>query len=74
MRFAAADLIVPDKTIPIILDDCFVQYDEDRLMNIMTLLAKASDKRQILLFTCRRAETQALDRLGIPYNYIDLGR
>ena len=74
VRFAAADLIVPDKTIPIILDDCFVQYDEDRLMNIMTLLAKVSDKRQILLFTCRRAETQTLDRLGIPYNYIDLGR
>ncbi|NLW70076.1 MAG: AAA family ATPase [Eubacteriaceae bacterium] len=74
VRFAVAQLIIPDKALPIFLDDCFVQYDEGRLFNILALLGKVAQSRQILLFTCRRTEQQLLDSLGVTYNLVNLGR
>ncbi len=61
------------KKLPLILDDCFIQYDEGRLTNILSFLGDMSKEKQIILFTCHQREKQILDRLGIKYNLISLG-
>ncbi len=63
---------VVDKNLPLVLDDCFIQYDDKRLLNILDFLIKKEEKRQIIIFTCQRREKSLLDKLGINYNYIKL--
>ena len=58
--------------IPLMLDEAFVYYDDARLENILKLLSKISDEKQIILFTCSSREKNLLDKLGIKYNLINL--
>lgn len=71
LRLVAADLLLKDKEMPLILDDAFVYYDDDRLEETIRELASRTS-RQILIFTCHNRERQALDKHQIPYNYIEL--
>lgn len=71
LRLVAADLLLKDKEMPLILDDAFVYYDDDRLEETLRELA-ARTSRQILIFTCHNRERQVLDKHQIPYNYIEL--
>ncbi|WP_167955657.1 ATP-binding protein [Anaerosporobacter faecicola] len=71
IRMVAADLLLKDKQMPIILDDAFVYYDEGRLEETLQRLAKES-QRQILLFTCHNREHEILERCQIPYTYIEV--
>lgn len=70
-RFAIADIILNENT-PLILDDCFIQYDDARLNNIIKILDKISFNRQIILFTCHTREGNILNKLGIEHNTITL--
>ncbi len=72
VRFAIMDLILPDKTIPVFLDDCFLQYDEQRLENILQFIKTVSKRRQIIMFSCRNAEKAAMDKNNIPYHFLEL--
>ncbi|WP_427339631.1 AAA family ATPase [Caloranaerobacter sp. DY30410] len=72
IRFGIIDIIKGDKRLPLILDECFIQYDNDRLKNILKFLAKESLNRQIILFTCHTREKDILDELKVDYNYIDI--
>ena len=72
VRFAIADLLIEDKEVPIFLDDCFVQYDDERLKNILGYLGEVSRDRQVILFTCRPNEIRCLDEIGVEYKEIDL--
>ena len=67
VRFAIAELLIEDKTVPIFLDDCFVQYDDERLTNILRYLGDVASRRQVMLFTCRPNEMKCLEELGIEY-------
>ena len=58
--------------LPLILDDCFIQYDDTRLINILKYLSDISNRKQILLFTCQNREREILDELGLKYNLIQL--
>lgn len=58
--------------LPLILDDCFIQYDDNRLKNVLELLSDLSSERQIILFTCHKREKEILDQLGDTYNFIEL--
>lgn len=70
-RFGIANILKEEKT-PLILDDCFVQYDINRLENILRFLSYESKKRQIILFTCHRREKEILEKYGTDFNYINL--
>ncbi len=70
-RFEIMDTMEEEK-IPLILDDSFVQYDYNRLKNILKFLSKDVSGRQIILFTCHIREREILDELGVKYNYINL--
>lgn len=61
-----------DNKLPLILDDCFIQYDDIRLGNILRFLEVISKERQVILFTCQRREIELLDEMGTAYNLITL--
>lgn len=71
-RMGIADLLSGGKNLPMILDDSFVQYDIERLNNIMGYLIDLSKDRQIIIFTCHNREKEIADRLGGRYNYMEL--
>lgn len=52
MRFAIADVYADKTSIPVLMDDIFVNFDPVRLRNAAAVLGKASERHQILLFTC----------------------
>ncbi|MBA1335034.1 MAG: hypothetical protein HPY66_0656 [Firmicutes bacterium] len=71
-RMGIADLLSGDNRLPMILDDSFVQYDMERLENIMGYLMDVSGERQIIIFTCHNREKEVADKLGRGYNYVEL--
>ena len=71
LRFGIMDEIT-EKNLPLFLDDCFIQYDENRLKNVLEFLNNNIGERQVLLFTCHQREKNLLDDLGIDFNLINL--
>ena len=71
LRFGIVDSI-NNEALPLILDDCFIQYDDNRLKNIMNFLYKKSKERQIILFTCHMRENKILDGMKVKYNLVNL--
>ncbi|NLJ89357.1 MAG: hypothetical protein GX323_00540 [Clostridiales bacterium] len=71
LRLAIADLIYGKGKVPILLDDTFAYYDDQRLRSTLDFLSKEKD-RQIIIFTCHNREKEILDELGVSYNYISL--
>lgn len=65
LRFAAADVFDPQKKNPMILDDSFAAFDEQRLES--ALLALAACGRQVIIFSSTGREEQALRRMGVTY-------
>jgi uncharacterized protein YhaN len=52
MRFALADETAPSAALPFVMDDVFVNFDEERLRLCLELLPSLAERRQLLLFTC----------------------
>lgn len=71
LRFGIINSMI-SKDLPLILDDCFVQYDENRLRNTLDFLKENCDERQIIFFTCHKREIELLNSLGVDYNLINL--
>lgn len=63
---------ISEENLPLILDDCFIQYDDNRLKSVLELLIDIAQERQIILFTCHNRERELLDMLNTPYNLIGL--
>ena len=61
-----------NETIPIILDETFAYYDNERLKNILEYLAKQFKNYQIIILTCSNREKDALEELKFEYNYVEL--
>ena len=55
---------------PVILDDTFVYYDDERLKHTLAWLAE--NKKQVLIFTCQKREIQLLEELGLDYHKVCL--
>jgi uncharacterized protein YhaN len=54
------------ETIPMLLDDPFPNYDDDRLLRSMKLLAAIGQTNQVLLFTCRDDVVRAAETVQAP--------
>lgn len=72
VRVALIDIISKDKSSPIILDDCFTQYDDGRLLNALKILKDIGTNRQVLLFSCHRREGDMLRDMEAEFNYVAL--
>lgn len=56
--------------LPIVLDESFAYYDDERLENTLKTLLKL--KRQIIIMTCSNREKEILEKLNEKYNYIEV--
>ena len=54
LRIAAGELLSGGKNLPLLLDEPFAMYDDERLKDALTFLAGSG--RQTLLFTCQSRE------------------
>ncbi len=69
LRMAVADLLLGKDEVPLLLDDSFALYDDQRVKAALGEIAK---RKQTLLFTCHKREQQLLEELGLPYHLVEL--
>lgn len=55
IRLAAARILSPRETMPVILDDVFAYYDNERLAETLNILKRL--KNQVIIFTCHTRES-----------------
>lgn len=55
------------ENMPIILDETFAFFDEDRLKNVLHFLDKYYKDKQIIILTCTKREKNALESTSISY-------
>lgn len=70
LRLAVTSEISSER-IPLILDEAFVYYDEQRLENILKYISDEVEN-QVLILTCTKREINALEKLDISYNLINI--
>ena len=61
-----------EENVPILLDEAFAFYDDERLKNILVYLNNKFNNRQIIIFTCTNREKNILEDSNIKFNYIEL--
>lgn len=72
LRLAAARFIQNGAgEMPLIFDDSFVLYDDDRLRTALLWLSRAFTG-QIIIFTCHRRESQILKEENIPHCLVEI--
>ena len=71
LRLAILDSTSEEK-IPIILDEAFSHFDDNRLKNILKYINEKFNDRQLIIFTCNQREINILNNLDINYNLIEL--
>lgn len=72
LRLAAAKFIQGgEDRMPLVFDDSFVLYDDDRLRTALIWLSKAC-RGQIIVFTCHKREGRILKEAGVDYNLIEI--
>ena len=63
---------ISKENMPIILDEAFAYYDNNRLENILNYLTNEYSNKQVIIFTCTKREIEILEKLQIKYNLIEL--
>ena len=63
---------ITKENMPIILDEAFAYYDDERLENILTYLENEYKEKQILIFTCTNREKETLEKNNFRFNLIEL--
>ena len=61
-----------EEKMPIILDEAFAYYDEDRLENILKYINDKFMNHQIIIFTCTDREKDILEKEKIEFNCINI--
>ena len=63
---------ITKENMPIILDEAFAYYDDNRLENMLNYMANEYSNKQVIIFTCTSREKEILEKLQIKYNLIQL--
>ncbi|MDQ7849099.1 MAG: AAA family ATPase [Armatimonadota bacterium] len=63
VRLALVEVLAEGSHPPLLLDDPFGTFDQDRLRAAMALLRRISESHQVLLFTCRQEYEPFADRV-----------
>ena len=62
LRLAVAEEVIPQA--PLILDDAFARFDDDRLKETLKLLKRSGESNQVILFTCQSREQKIMEELS----------
>ncbi len=73
LRLGAENQITKEE-LPIMLDETFAYYDDERLENILNFLHTEYKNRQIIIFTCTNREKEICEKKNIPYHTIEIER
>lgn len=60
------------ESLPIILDETFAYFDNNRLENVIKYLNDELNNHQAIIFTCSNREKDILEKLNIKYNLVEL--
>lgn len=72
LRLAISDIVCAGKEkLPLLFDDCFAMYDNDRLASTLKFLSR-NVHSQVIIFTCHTRERALLSHNGIKFNSIDI--
>lgn len=66
LRIAVGAVVAKEESLPVLFDEAFAMYDDERLAQTLCTLSKMDN--QIFLFTCQHREEETLKRLGIAYH------
>lgn len=64
LRIAATEVFSKQETLPILLDEIFAFYDQERISNCFSLLCELAKKHQIIVFTCKEEEKHLAERFS----------
>lgn len=71
LRLAISDIICKDKErLPLLFDDCFAMYDNNRLDSTLKFLSDINS--QIIIFTCHTREKALLQHNNIVFSFIEI--
>ena len=68
LRIGLQDLFLQEERLPLLFDDAFVYFDDQRLENLLSYLSMLN--RQMLIFTCHTRELSILEKCQIPHKKI----
>ena len=61
LRLAVAEELTPEA--PLVLDDAFVRFDDQRLAQAVQILQQIGETKQVILFTCQSRENKIMEEL-----------
>lgn len=61
-----------EEKMPIMLDETFAYFDEQRLKQTLKYLYENLNNHQAIIFTCSNREKNILDNLNLEYNIVEL--
>ena len=66
LRIAVTETVFNIKErLPLILDEPFAQYDDNRTENALKLISELGKKQQVIIFTCKQREVEMIGDLGL---------
>lgn len=71
LRLALSEELGAGK-LPIILDEPFAHFDDERLLNTLEILNKITEERQVILFTCHKTEQTLLNKMKYNANFLQI--
>lgn len=66
-RLAMIDLLDPEGNLPVIFDEAFVNWDENRFAATCRCIRDWSESRQVIVTTCHRDAANAFEQLGARF-------
>lgn len=73
LRLSILKLILKkEKSVPILIDESFAFYDEERLKSTLEVLSKLAKTNQIIIFSCAKKEIEILNQFNIEFNLIKI--
>lgn len=70
LRIAVGNVVASEEKLPVLFDDAFALYDDERLAH--TLKTLAAMENQMIIFTCQDREERMFKQLGLLYQKITL--
>ncbi|MFO7636182.1 MAG: AAA family ATPase [Clostridia bacterium] len=70
LRVAASNLFSKKEAIPLLIDEAFAFYDEERTGNTFNILGELAKTRQVILFTCKEKEMKIGKKHGKAHEII----
>lgn len=71
VRLAAGEILYPKEPVPVLMDDIFGNFDDERTRRALDYLSRHSG-RQLILFTCKKELFHQLDRKNQKIHWISL--